>query len=111
MTTYKPPEPSDDLADSGRALWLEVSRTYVIDTESDRLQLLQCCRVADLCDTLHEVVQRDGPLADSSQGVRTHPAVVELRHQRVLLARLLAALGVSSEAVQNARGVYAIRGV
>ena len=107
---YTPIPAPSDLADSGRALWLEVTTGYVIDTEADRLQLPQLCRTADLCDTLHAVVLEQGPLAESSQGIRTHPAVVELRHQRVVLARLLVALGVPSQ-TESARGVYAIRGV
>jgi len=108
--SYTPIPPPSDLAESGRALWLEVTTGYVITAESDRLQLLQVCRVADLCDTLHAVVLAEGPLAESSQGIRTHPAVVELRQQRVVLARLLAALGVANQA-EPARGVYAIHGV
>ena len=109
MSRYTPPDPPDGLGESGRALWLEVTHGYQIDHEQDRLQLVQVCRTADLCDTLQELVATEGPLAESSQGVRTHPAVVELRQQRIVLARLLAALGVPS-AASPARGVYAIQG-
>lgn len=109
MSRYTPPDPPAGLGESGRALWLEVARSYEMDHEQDRLQLVQVCRTADLCDRLHEVVVTEGPLAESSQGIRTHPAVVELRQQRIVLARLLAALGVPSEA-SPARGVYAIQG-
>lgn len=106
---YKPPEPPDDLAVSGLALWAAITTKYVIGAEQDRQQLVQACRTADLLDRLQEVVASDGVLAESSQGIRTHPAVVELRQQRVVFARLLAALGVPSES-ETARGVYAIRG-
>lgn len=106
---YTPPPPPDDLAESGRALWEQVTRTYVIDAEQDRIQLVQVCRTADLCDTLHALATAEGPLADSSQGIRTHPAVVELRQQRIVLARLLAAVGVPTTA-EPVRGVYAIHG-
>lgn len=109
MTRYIPPEPPDDLGASGRDLWLEITHAYEVDHAQDRLQLVQVCRTADLCDSLHKVAVAEGPLAESSQGIRTHPAVVELRQQRIVLARLLAALGVPSEA-SPARGVYAITG-
>jgi len=106
---YKPPPAPPDLRDSGRALWLEVTHAYMIDAEQDRLRLVQVCRTADLCDQLAALVDAEGVTATSSQGIRTHPAVVELRHQRIVLARLLAALGVPTES-EPARGVYAIRG-
>jgi hypothetical protein len=106
---YKPPPAPDALGDSGRALWQHIASRYVIDAEQDRQQLMQICRTADLLDRLQSVVDSEGVTAESSQGIRTHPAVVELRQQRIVFARLLAALGVPSEA-EAARGVYAIRG-
>ena len=106
---YEPPPAPDDLGDSGRALWQHVASRYVIDAEQDRQQLTQVCRTADLLDRLQAVVDSEGVTAESSQGIRTHPAVAELRHQRIVFARLLAALGMPSEA-EAARGVYGIRG-
>lgn len=68
----------------------------------------------DLCDRLQTVLDADGVMSESSQGVRVHPAAVELRQQRIVLARLLAALNVPSgeEETPGAkpRGVYAVRG-
>ncbi|MBB5785991.1 terminase [Jiangella mangrovi] len=106
---YRPPDPPAGLAESGRALWTDVAGRFVIEAEKDRLQLLQACRTADLCDRLAEVFDKEGPMSESSQGVRVHPAAAELRQQRIVLARLLAALGVPSEAAP-ARGIYAIGG-
>ena len=54
----------------------------------------------------------------TSQGPRVHPALVELRQQRIALARLLAALRVPTgedtgraQHRTGVRGVYGIRGV
>jgi hypothetical protein len=63
---------------------------------------------------LQAVLDTDGPISESSQGIRAHPAAVELRQQRIVLARLLAALNVQSgeqdETARGARGVYSIGG-
>jgi hypothetical protein len=75
------------------------------------------CRTADLLDRLQTVLDDEGPMATSSQGVRVHPAATELRQQRVTFARLLAALGVPSGAEGEekprggARGVYELKAV
>ncbi len=60
-------------------------------------------------------------LSDSSQGVRAHPALQELRQQRIAFARLITALGLPSGMKQAesqnrrsrprpVRGVYQIKG-
>ncbi len=106
---YSPPDPPAGLGESGNAMWVHITAKFEIVAEQDRQQLVQVCRLADLLDRLQEVVDSEGVLAESSQGIRTHPAVVELRQQRIVFARLLAALGVPSES-EPSRGVYAIRG-
>ncbi len=83
--------------------------------EHERTLLLQACRTADLLDSLETTVDAEGVMAESSQGIRVHPAVVELRQQRIAFARLLAALNVPSgeegpAQSGGARGVYMIRG-
>ena len=60
----------------------------------------------------------DGPMVDSPQGLKAHPALPELRQQRIALARLVAALGLPTGLVEDqpkrqrrsARGVYDISG-
>jgi hypothetical protein len=76
--------------------------------------LLQACRTADALDALQAVVDADGVLDESPQGVRAHPALVEFRQQCAVFSRLLQALGLPSGLVedtppqQSAR--YGIRG-
>ncbi|HZM40873.1 MAG TPA: hypothetical protein VFB94_17255 [Acidimicrobiales bacterium] len=57
--------------------------------------LRQAIHVADLCASLQGVVDAEGPLSSNRLGeVKAHPALVELRAQRLLLARLVVALRV-----------------
>jgi hypothetical protein len=112
-TVQRPPS---GLGRSGRRLWRAVLSAYVLE-EHERALLLECCRTADLLDRLQTVLDADGPMAESSQGIRVHPAAVELRQQRVTFARLVAALGMPAGAEDEAtpqgapRGVYRLRSV
>ncbi|MDO9498107.1 MAG: hypothetical protein Q7J48_20555 [Nocardioides sp.] len=112
MTTTAP-KPPTDLKRSGRALWRAVLAEFDLD-EHERQLLHETCRTRDLCDRLQAVLGNEGVMSESSQGVRVHPAVVEIRQQRIVLARLLAALNVPSgeeaPAARGVRGVYAVRG-
>ena len=115
MATQGPTPPSG-LRKSGRALWRAVMRDYELD-DHETILLRECCRTADSLDGLQALLDAEGLTSESSQGVRVHPALVELRQQRVTFARLLAALqipaGETSERTQprgTPRGVYSIRG-
>ena len=93
--TQRPPEPPGDLQASGCALWVAVVAEWDLDTHE--LQLLhETARTVDLCDRLQVVLDDEGAMSESSQGVRVHPAAVELRQQRITLARLLTALNLPS---------------
>jgi hypothetical protein len=56
--------------------------------------LREACRTADAIDGLRAAVDRDGVLNESSEGLRAHPALVELTQQRICFARLVAQLGL-----------------
>lgn len=115
--TETAPKPPRDLQRSGRALWRAVVADFDLE-EHERQLLHETCRTRDLCDRLQSVLDKDGPMSESSQGIRVHPAAVELRQQRITLARLLAALNVPSGETDEGttgqhravRGVYGIRG-
>jgi hypothetical protein len=96
-------------------LWRSVVENFVLD-EHELVLLRQAVHVADSCDDLQRVVEAEGPLV----GGRAHPALVELRQQRIVLARLIVALRVplgdtDQETVRaqhrGVRGAYALRGV
>ncbi len=102
---------------SGVRLWR--STVDVFELEEHELGMLrEACRTADAIDGLQDVVDRAGVLNESSQGLRAHPALVELRQQRICFARLVAQLGLPTgeqEPVsgqrRSTRGVYGITGV
>jgi hypothetical protein len=103
-------------------LWRAVLADFDLEEHESSL-LLQACRTADALDALQELLDTEGPMSETSQGPRVHPALVELRQQRIALARLLAALRIpSGEGVApdssgrraqpraGVRGVYSIGG-
>lgn len=122
MTDRLPPE---GLSTAGAALWSAVADVLDLD-EHEALALRELCRTADTLDTLQAAVDRDGVLTESSQGTRAHPALVELRQQRIAFARLVSAMrlpsglasgkGTQPAAPQSeqrrigVKGVYAING-
>jgi len=106
---------------AGRRLWDSVQCEFEL-TEHERALLVEACRTADALTVLDAVVRAEGPLLDGPQGVRAHPALTEARQQRIVLARLVAALrlpaGGEGDVQANARpprraavrGVYRITG-
>ncbi len=110
------PAPPRGTQAAGRRLWRAVLAEFEL-AEHELSLLRQAVRVVDVCEALHRLVDDQGPLL----GDRVHPALVELRQQRILLARLIVALRVPlGEAEEEAgagartqrrgtRGVYAIR--
>ena len=109
------------LKPAGVRLWKRVTADFELD-EHELALLLEACRTVDVLNVLDAEVRLTGPLMDSPQGLKAHPAAVEARQQRITLARLLAALrlpaGEEGDEQQNARqqrrvgarGVYGIRG-
>jgi len=109
--TTQPPK----LDAAGTRLWRAVTGVLDLD-EHEVLTLRELCRTADMLDTLQAIVDRDGPLLESSQGARAHPALTELRQQRIVYARLVSALrlpvGITEDRSQRRsgpRGVYPIK--
>ena len=76
----------------GRRLWKSVLTGFDL-AEHERVLLRQAARVADVCGDLQAIVDAEGLVV----GDKVHPALVELRAQRLLLGRLVVALRVPSE--------------
>ncbi len=108
--------------EAGMRLWHSVVAVY--DLEEHELALLrEACSTVDLLAHLEADVRRDGGIIDSPHGRKAHPAAVELRQQRIALARLLAALrlpageeGDEQASARTprrvgARGVYRVGGL
>ncbi len=107
---------------AARRLWSSVVDDFDLE-EHERALLVEAVRTVDLLERLDAEVRRDGPMVESPQGMKAHPAAVEARQQRIALARLMAALRLPSgeEGDQQAnarrpqrrvgvRGTYGIRG-
>lgn len=107
------PKPPPGCTAVGKRLWESVLDEYELDTHEVAV-LREAVRTVDQIEQLQDVVKADGPMQNSPQGRRVHPAVAELRQQRIVLARLLAALNIptddASRSVRAPRGVYGIRG-
>ena len=121
MSRSEVPKAPPETRAPGRALWASITTDY--DLEQHELALLiEAVRTVDALDLLDAAVRSEGAIVDSPQGSRANPALVEARAQRVVLARLLAALrlpcGEAGDAKlsarpqrrSGARGVYGIRG-
>lgn len=89
MTTEEAPAA---LGARGRRFWMTVTGTYELDAPEAEL-LIETCRMLDDCEALHGVVTAEGRTVPGSRGqIRAHPALAELRANRVVLGRLLAQL-------------------
>jgi len=119
--TENEPSPPTGTGAAGRRLWLSVVTDYDLD-EHERAVLVEAVRTVDVLDELDAAVRSEGAIVDGPQGSRANPAVVEARQQRVVLARLIAALrmpsGEAGDEQANARprrrgprGVYGVRRV
>ena len=110
MTNSEPPQ---GLSDAGQRLWQAIAADFELG-EHELVLLREAAATADQIDQLQAVIVSEGPMVDSPQGRRTHPAVIETRQQRITLARLLAALRIPMEdeedverkPVRAPRGVY-----
>ena len=72
---------------SGKALWRDILSKYVLE-EHELALLREAVRTVDDLDALAAATARDGVTI----GARVHPAQVESRQLRLVLARVLAAL-------------------
>jgi hypothetical protein len=100
-----PPTP-EGLGDGGAKLWASIVDDFEM-SQHELTLLAQCCCTLDACEQLQAVIDADGVLSEKGTGARIHPAVVELRAQRLTLTKLLAALqlpaGVESGKVRARR--------
>ena len=89
----KMPNAPSGAGPTGRRLWRAVLADFEL-AEHEMTLLRQAVRVADACDELQKIVDDEGPLLRTEHGPKSHPALVELRQQRIVLARIIVALRV-----------------
>ena len=98
------------LAAAGRKLWDAVTSDYELESH-ELLWLENAARTADLIAGLQARIDADGPVLPLNLGGKTHPAVAEIRQQRITLARLLVALRVPTGEEDDRPQRRRIRGV
>lgn len=88
---------------AGKRLWEAVTSTFDLDPPEAAL-LEEACRTRDLLADLRAEIAQNPAVIDSNQGVRVHPAIVEARQQRLILAKLLTGLGLPRGLVDDEDG-------
>jgi hypothetical protein len=97
------PKAPKGLGIEGRRLWRGILAGLELDGHELAL-LRRACHVADRCEALQAVVDEEGLFATNRLGeVKAHPAVVELRQQELLLAKLLVVLRIPPNEDEQAR--------
>jgi hypothetical protein len=78
----------------GATFWRAVHRGFTLDLDEVAL-LIEVCRTITSLDDCAEIIARDGTLSVGASGQPVqHPAVAVADRQRMVLARLVAALGL-----------------
>lgn len=84
------------LKPDGKRLWSSVTTDFELD-ESASAVLAEACYTIDLLAGLRAKLDETPSVIDNAQGPRMHPLVVEVRQQRLALAKLVASLGLPKE--------------
>jgi hypothetical protein len=105
------PKPPDGLGPGGRKLWRSILADFELG-QHEQLMLREACFTADTCEALQAVVAEQGPtVTNHLGGVSAHPALRELRQQRLALARLVVCLRVPLGDEDQAAGRSQYRGI
>ncbi len=111
MTNSNAPQTPRNLGAAGRKLW-DAGVAEFEWAQHELAMLEEACRTRDRIVQLDRTVEEEGLMLPSSQGMRIHPGVAESRQQRLVMARLLATLGIppldedTLPAARGVRGVY-----
>jgi hypothetical protein len=98
MTTSIPPVPKGT-GPGGAKLWRETLSRYCFEEHELRM-LREAVRTTDELDALAAVVAAEGVTI----GAKVHPALIEARQLRLVLARLIAALRIPNEDDDHSTG-------
>jgi hypothetical protein len=81
---------------AGKRLWTAVMDEFNLDGSAIE-KLVQACQTTDLLHDLQAKVADTPAIIESPSGPRIHPLLVELRQQRLVLTKLIGALGLPAE--------------
>lgn len=94
------PEPPGALGEAGLSLWNRVQREYGISDSGGAELLYQICGAADRLGQLQAAIDADGPVIQTRNGPKSHPALRDEIACRAFIARGLTRLGLSLEPVR-----------
>jgi hypothetical protein len=103
-TTTNTTQPPRTLGEHGRSLWDRIMSEYDIADAGGIELLAQACAGEDLAETLHEEIDRDGPVIRARGVVKAHPAVKDEIACRAFVCRTLVKLGLNYEPVRPSAG-------
>lgn len=93
----RPPQP-DGLGPSGQAFWLDVTGRWLFTNPIEIELLTAAARAVDTTAALEEAIATEGAMVAGSKGQPVvNPAVAEVRHQKALVAKLVAQLAIPDE--------------
>jgi hypothetical protein len=78
---------------AGLRLWTSVTSEFELE-EHELAVLREACKVADTCNALQAILDDESLMIGGGMLAKANPAMVELRLQRIVLARLLASLRI-----------------
>lgn len=82
------------LGAAGKRLWDNVIESFALEVHEEAL-LREACRTVDTINQLQREIDRDGVTTHTGfETKRIHPALIEIRQQRITLTRIVAALGL-----------------
>jgi P27 family predicted phage terminase small subunit len=96
-TGLEPPRP---LEEYGRKLWDRIQREYRIADAGGQEILCQACQALDRAENLADVIKTEGPMLQTRNTRRTHPAVREELQARAFVVRALKELGLAVEPIK-----------
>lgn len=89
------------LGTGGRRLYRSVTADFELGDHEKSL-LLEAARTVDTVDGLQKILDEEGLMMTSPQGTKAHPAAVEIRQQRIVLAKLISSLKIPVEEDEGA---------
>jgi hypothetical protein len=93
-----PPRP---LGDHGMALWIAINEENVFNDAAGREALCSLCQALDRAEMLAEQIAQDGPVIQTRNGVKEHPAVRGELANRSFVVRTLHKLGLGLEPLKT----------
>ena len=110
-------KPPSNLLARGKRLFESVVGEFAL-AEHELSVLEEAARTLDTVTRLERILAKEGLIVASPQGSKAHPALVEIRQQRTVFARLVASLRIPLSDAQEAgrlpqrrAGVRAPKGV